>query len=91
MSQSRNLHSYFGPGVNLNSEDSPEEEPEKDEAVVEYLSNSSVNAAIEKLRSIVRITSKRELRNTSDSKFEFLRHLAVLRFLRRFRRHPGLV
>ena len=89
MSQSRNLHSYFGPAVNLSSEDCPEEEPEKDEAVVEYLSNSSVNAAIEKLRSIVRITSnKRADKHTPDSKFEFLRHLAVLRFLEKIQETP---
>ena len=89
MSQSRNLHSYFGPAVNLSSEDCPEEEPEKDEAVVEYLSNFSVNAAIEKLRSIVRITSKKRAEKyTPDSKFEFLRHLAVLRFLEKIQETP---
>lgn len=88
MSQSRNLHSYFGPAV-TSLEHCPEEDSEQHEAVPEETSSFSVNAAIEKLQSIVRITSsKRAEKQTPDTKFEVLRHLAVLRFLQKIQENP---
>ena len=86
MSQSRNLHSYFSSTSSLQPEDCRPDVLEKDE---DENTVSSVNAAIEALQSVVRISSnQRAEKHTPQTKFEFLRHLAVLRFLQKIQENP---
>jgi hypothetical protein len=88
MSQSKDLYEYLGNNNSLR----PEEDPE----IIEEGSNNddgsslfSFESAIEKLNSIVRISSNQRIQmNTSKTKFEFSRHLAVLRFLEKIKENP---
>ena len=87
MSQSRKIHSYFS----INSSSHPYNCPENEVCREDGDEHSlfSVNVAIEKLQSIVRISSnKRTEKQNSKTKFKFIRHLAVLRFLQKVHDNP---
>ena len=81
MYHSRNLHAYFQGTAPSQPLPCADVVVEIAESHIEH-SDSSLKTAIEKLKSIVRMTSnQRYEKQTPNTKFEFVRHLAVLRFL----------
>ena len=87
MYQSRKIHSYFNTNSSSHPDNCPENEVCREDS--DDHSHLSVNAAIEKLQSIVRISSnKKTEKQTYKTRFEFIRHLAVLRFLKKVHNNP---